>query len=73
MSSQETANTIALIEKIARERSLTLLFTEHDRDVVFSMAEKITMLHQGEVLAKGKPNEVRRNPEVQRVYLGETG
>jgi branched-chain amino acid transport system ATP-binding protein len=71
MSPQETANTIALIGKIARERGLTLLFTEHDMDVVFSIAEKITVLHQGEVLAEGKPDDVRRNPEVQRVYLGE--
>ena len=72
MSPQETANTIALIGKIARERDLTLLFTEHDMDVVFSIAEKITVLHQGQVLAEGPPEEVRRNPEVQRVYLGET-
>ena len=72
MSPQETAQTIALIGKIARDRNLTLLFTEHDMDVVFSIAEKITVLHQGEVLAEGKPGEVRTNPEVQRVYLGET-
>lgn len=72
MSPQETANTIALIGKIARERGLTLLFTEHDMDVVFSIAEKITVLHQGEVLAEGAPEDVRRNADVQRVYLGET-
>lgn len=72
MSPQETTSTIRLIEKIARERHLTLLFTEHDMDVVFSIAEKITVLHQGQVLAEGKPDAVRENPEVQRVYLGET-
>ena len=72
MSPQETASTIALIDKIVRERGLTLLFTEHDMDVVFSIAENITVLHQGQVLADGKPEEVRRNPEVQRVYLGES-
>jgi len=72
MSPQETANAIALIAKIVRERGLTLLFTEHDMDVVFSIAEKITVLHQGQVLAEGTPMEVRSNPEVQRVYLGET-
>src|SRR5215813_528367 len=72
MSPQETANTIALIAKIVRERGLTLLFTEHDMDVVFSIAEKITVLHQGQVLAEGTPTAVRSNPEVQRVYLGET-
>jgi len=73
MSPQETAGTIALIGKIARERSLTLLFTEHDMDVVFSIAEKITVLHQGKVLADGAPDEVRQNLEVQQVYLGEAG
>jgi len=71
MSPQETAQAIALIAKIVRERGLTLLFTEHDMDVVFSIAEKITVLHQGQVLAEGTPAEVRSNPEVQRVYLGE--
>jgi len=55
-----------------RERGLTLLFTEHDMDVVFRIAETITVLHQGQVLASGTPAEVRSNPEVQRVYLGET-
>jgi len=72
MSPQETANAITFIEKIVRERGLTLLFTEHDMDVVFSIAEKITVLHQGQVLAEGTPAEVRSNPEVQRVYLRET-
>jgi len=71
MSPQETASTIALIGTIARERGLTLLFTEHDMDVVFSVAEKITVVHQGSVLAEGSPDEVRQNVEVQRVYLGE--
>jgi branched-chain amino acid transport system ATP-binding protein len=71
MSPQETDSAIALIEKIARERGLTLLFTEHDMDVVFRIAEKITVLHQGEVLAEGLPDDVRQNPDVQRVYLGE--
>ena len=71
MSPQETTSTINLIESIARDRGLTLLFTEHDMDVVFSIAEKITVLHQGEVLAEGVPDDVRKNPDVQRVYLGE--
>src|SRR5215467_8086778 len=53
MSPQETAN--AIIAHIVRERGLTLLFTEHDMDVVFSIAEQITVLHQGQVLAEGTP------------------
>ncbi|MFP6772461.1 MAG: ABC transporter ATP-binding protein [Alphaproteobacteria bacterium] len=71
MSPQETTNSIALIERISRERGLTLLFTEHDMDVVFSVAEKITVLHQGAVLAEGTPEHVKNDLDVQRIYLGE--
>ena len=71
MSPQETSDTIELVERIARERGLTPLFTEHDMDVVFNIADKITVLHQGQVLAEGSPDEVKDDPNVQRVYLGE--
>jgi len=70
MSAQETHESIALLDRIARERDLTLLFTEHDMDVVFSIAHKIAVLHQGRIIAIGAPEEVRRNEEVRRVYLG---
>ena len=55
----ETHETIALIERIARERRLTLLFTEHDMAVVFSIAQKIAVMHQGRVIAHGDPTAVR--------------
>jgi len=71
MSAVETRDTIRLISRIARERGLTLLFTEHDMEVVFSIAQTITVLHQGRVIAGGTPAEVRGDPEVRRVYLGE--
>jgi len=71
MSAGETHETMRLLERIAGERGLTLLFTEHDMEVVFSIAEKIAVLHQGRLLAEGTPNEVRGDPEVRRVYLGE--
>jgi branched-chain amino acid transport system ATP-binding protein len=71
MSATETHDTIALIEKIASERALTLLFTEHDMDVVFQIAQKVAVLHQGRLIADGAPAEVRADPEVRRVYLGE--
>ena len=71
MSATETRDSIRLLEKIAAERSLTLLFTEHDMEVVFSIAQKIGVLHQGKLIAEGAPDEVRRNPEVRRIYLGE--
>jgi branched-chain amino acid transport system ATP-binding protein len=70
MSAQETHESISLLGRIAKERDLTLLFTEHDMDVVFSIAHKIAVLHQGRIIAIGAPEEVRRNEEVRRVYLG---
>jgi branched-chain amino acid transport system ATP-binding protein len=71
MSAAETRETIQLIERLAHERNLTLLFTEHDMEVVFSIAQRLTVLHQGQVIADGDPSEVRRHPDVRRVYLGE--
>jgi branched-chain amino acid transport system ATP-binding protein len=71
MSATETRETMRLIERVTRERGLTLLFTEHDMDVVFSIAQKITVLHQGRVIADGTPDVVRADPDVRRVYLGE--
>jgi branched-chain amino acid transport system ATP-binding protein len=70
MSAQETHESIALLDRIAKERDLTLLFTEHDMEVVFSIAHKIAVLHQGRIIATGLPDEVRNNEEVRRVYLG---
>ena len=70
MSAGETHDTIRLLERIAHERELTLLFTEHDMEVVFSIAQKIAVLHQGRVIAEGAPEAVRANEEVRRVYLG---
>ncbi len=71
MSAKETNSTIELIGRIAREKGFTLLFTEHDMAVVFSISERILVLHQGRMIAEGSPDEVRGNPEVKKVYLGE--
>ena len=71
MSATETRDSIRLIERLAADRRLTLLFTEHDMEVVFSIAHRITVLHQGRVIADGAPADVRRDPEVKRVYLGD--
>jgi branched-chain amino acid transport system ATP-binding protein len=70
MSAQETHESIALLDRIAKERDLTLLFTEHDMDVVFSVAERISVLHQGRLIAEGTPAEIRANAEVRARYLG---
>jgi branched-chain amino acid transport system ATP-binding protein len=71
MSAAETRETIRLLERVAEERGLTLLFTEHDMAVVFSIADEIAVLHQGRLIAQGSAAQVQRDVEVRRVYLGE--
>jgi len=71
MSASETHDTIRLLQRIAAERGLTLLFTEHDMQVVFGIAQKISVLHQGRKIAEGTPDDVRADPEVRRIYLGD--
>jgi len=73
MSATETRDSMQLLRRIAAERGLTLLFTEHDMDVVFSAADRIAVLHQGRVIAQGAPEAIRAHDEVRRVYLGERG
>jgi branched-chain amino acid transport system ATP-binding protein len=70
MAPRERHEIMALVADIAAGTGLTIVFTEHDMDVVFAVARRITVLHQGAVIAGGTPAEVRANPEVQRVYLG---
>ena len=71
MSPFETQKAMELVRRIASERKLTLLFSEHDMEVVFGSARTVTVMHQGRILTEGPPEQVRRNPEVQKVYLGE--
>jgi branched-chain amino acid transport system ATP-binding protein len=73
MSPQETRQAIDLIGRITRARGLSLLFTEHDMDVVFTIADRISVLHLGRIIASGAPEEVRADQEVRRVYLGGGG
>ena len=70
MSPEETESTMLLVKKLSEERGLTILFTEHDMSVVFGIAKRISVLHQGTLIADGKPDEVRASEEVQKVYLG---
>lgn len=70
MSPEETSATIELIKRLARTRGLTILFCEHDMDIVFSIAQSIMVMHQGRTLIQGKPEEVRNNKTVQEAYLG---
>jgi len=68
MSPAETARITELIASL--ERSLTLVIVEHDMDVVFRLAERITVLHEGRVIAEGTPAQVRGDTLVNEVYLG---
>ena len=70
MSPEETSATMELIKRLAQKRGLTILFCEHDMDIVFSIAQSIMVMHQGRTLIQGKPEEVKNNPFVQEAYLG---
>ena len=72
MSPDETESTMLFVKKLVEERGLTILFTEHDMNVVFGIAKRISVLHQGTLIADGSPQEVRASAEVQKVYLGGT-
>ncbi|HYL48232.1 MAG TPA: branched-chain amino acid ABC transporter ATP-binding protein/permease, partial [Stellaceae bacterium] len=68
MSPQERAETVTLLKNIRRGR--TLVVVDHDMDAIFELAERITVLHEGAVLAEGTPPEIQRNSFVQEAYLG---
>ena len=67
MSISETRSTVELVRRIARD--LTIVIVEHDMEVVMGLAQTITVLHYGEVLAEGTPVQIQANPRVQEVYL----
>ena len=71
MSPEETTATMKLIKQLVDLRGLTILFCEHDMDVVFNVAGSIMVMHHGSTIIQGKPEEVRSNREVQEAYLGE--
>ena len=67
MSRFETGDTMALVRRIAK--NLTILIVEHDMQVVMGLADRITVLDYGEILAEGTPAEIQQNPRVLEVYL----
>jgi branched-chain amino acid transport system ATP-binding protein len=71
MSPAETQKTVDILHELHQRRGITILLTEHDMGVVFSLAEEVSVLHYGRVLTTGLPSEVRDDPAVIEVYLGE--
>lgn len=70
MNPEETAKMIALINNLSKKLGKTIFLTEHDMKVVFSLAEKIYVLHQGRLIAEGAPDQIRDNEQVKEAYLG---
>jgi len=71
MAPRERIELMRLTAAIARQQSIGVLFTEHDMDVVFEHADRILVLNRGTLIAQGSPGEVRANPQVRAVYLGD--
>jgi len=67
MSAAETRETMHLVKRIGE--NLTILIVEHDMEVVMELADRITVLHYGEILAEGTPDQIQQNPKVLEVYL----
>jgi branched-chain amino acid transport system ATP-binding protein len=68
LNSEDTRRAVALIRRVTERR--TLVMVEHDMEVVFNLADRISVIYYGRVLATGTPDEIRSNEEVKRAYLG---
>jgi branched-chain amino acid transport system ATP-binding protein len=71
MTRDESHQVVALIKRVTED--MTVVIIEHDMDVVFDLADQITVLHYGSVLATGPQAEIRNDPRVKEAYLGEEG
>lgn len=71
MSPEERWHTMTLIQKLWKSWNMTLVFIEHDMDIVFSVSQKIRVFHYGKIIAEGTPEEISNNKAVIEAYLGE--
>jgi branched-chain amino acid transport system ATP-binding protein len=70
MGVEERATIMALVMEAVRRRRLTLVFCEHDMETVFAHASRVVVMDRGRTLIDGSPEEIRRDPRVQEIYLG---
>ena len=70
MSPAETREMMMLIKKLCQEEGKTIVFTEHNMEVVFGISEKIRVLNTGMLIAEGSPEEISQNEQVKKAYLG---
>lgn len=70
MAAQDRASLMAEVAALARTRGVGVLFTEHDMDAVFTHADRVLVLHQGEIVAQGTPEQIRADEHVRAIYLG---
>jgi branched-chain amino acid transport system ATP-binding protein len=71
MGPEETDRMVQFVRALPEKQKVTILLVEHDMSVVFSVSERIVVMHQGAVIADGRPDEIRRNEKVREAYLGE--
>ena len=70
LSVEETGKAVETLAELLSDGKLTVLLVEHDMEVVFRLAQRITVLHRGAVIADGTPEAVKADPQVQAAYLG---
>jgi branched-chain amino acid transport system ATP-binding protein len=71
MNPVERVKVLENIRRLSKEKQSTFVIIEHDMDIVFALSDRILVLHRGQILADGKPDEIKQNEDVRKVYLGE--
>ncbi|NWF92331.1 MAG: ABC transporter ATP-binding protein [Syntrophaceae bacterium] len=71
MNPVERLKVLENIRRLSREKEATFVIIEHDMDIVFSLSDRIVVLHRGQILADGKPDQIKEDEAVRKVYLGE--